>query len=305
MTTHRSWNNLRKSQNMTIMNSPTGNSVSTIAPAAGGLPKLTLVAPDGARAEIYLYGAHVVSWVPTGGPERLFLSRMSAFRAGVPIRGGVPLVFPQFGTTGPLPLHGLVRLMAWELAAAETVGQEAVATFRLSDTEDSRRMWDHAFLTELAVAIGGSKLALVLAVTNTGAEPFDFTAAFHTYLAVADISATTVEGLAGLRYRDAAAGGVEAHEDSPQVGFSGEVNRIYFDAPSEARVVEKGRITVVQKAGFADAVVWNPGAAKCATMTDLEPEDYHRFVCVEASAVAAPIQLAPGERWQGMQTLIA
>jgi glucose-6-phosphate 1-epimerase len=61
----------------------------------------------------------------------------------------------------------------------------------------------------------------------------------------------------------------------------------------------------VQKAGFADAVVWNPGAEKCVTMADLEPEDYQRFVCVEAAAVRAPIQLAPGERWQGTQTLKA
>ena len=83
------------------------------------------------------------------------------------------------------------------------------------------------------------------------------------------------------------------------------MNRIYFDAPAEARLVEAGRRIVVQKAGFADAVVWNPGAEKCATMADLEPEDYRRFVCVEAAIVGAPIQLAPGERWQGTQTLMA
>jgi glucose-6-phosphate 1-epimerase len=277
--------------------------VSVIAPAAGGLPKLSLVAPDGAGAEVYLYGAHVVSWVPAGGPERLFLSRTSAFRGGAPIRGGIPVVFPQFGATGPLPLHGLVRLMSWDLGAAEAVGQGAVATFRLSDTAESRSQWDHPFLAELTVAIGGDKLSVTLAVTNTGAGPFEFTTSFHTYLAVADITATMVTGLAGLRYRDAAAGGVEVHEELPQVGFSGEVNRIYFDAPSEARLVEKGRITVVQKTSFADAVVWNPGAAKCATIADLETEDYRRFVCVEAAAVGAPIRLAPGERWQGTQTI--
>src|SRR5512139_2122415 len=111
------------------MNPPTVDLVYAIAEAAGGLPKLSLVAPDGAQAEIYLYGAHVVSWIPAGGQERLFLSRASAFRVGAPIRGGVPIVFPQFGTTGPLPLHGLVRLMTWELAAAEAVGQGAIATF--------------------------------------------------------------------------------------------------------------------------------------------------------------------------------
>jgi len=284
------------------MNPAAKNPVSTIAPAAGGLPKLTLMAPDGARAEVYLYGAHVASWIPAGGQERLFLSRRSAFRAGAPIRGGVPVVFPQFGTLGPLPLHGLVRLMAWELVAAEAVGQGTVATFRLSDTAESRRQWDHPFLAELAVAIGGSKLSVMLTIANTGAGPFDFTAALHTYLAVVDISATTVTGLTGLEYRNAAAGGALVHEDSPQVDFPGEVNRIYFDAPAEARVVEKDRITIVQKAGFADTVVWNPGAAKIA-MSDLEPEDYYRFVCVEAAAVGAPIRLAPGERWQGTQAL--
>lgn len=287
------------------MNPPTTDPVSAIAPGAGDLPRLTLVAPDGARAEVYLDGAQVVSWVPAGGQERLFLSRRSAFRAGAPIRGGVPVVFPQFGTTGPLPLHGLVRLMPWEFAGAEVAGEGARATFRLSDTGDSRRLWDHAFLAELAVATGGSELSMTLAVTNTGAEPFEFTAAFHTYLAVADITTTLVAGLAGLRYRDAAAGGVEAHQVSAQIDFPGEVNRIYFNAPAEARVVEAGRTTVVQKAGFADAVVWNPAAAKCATMADLEPEDYRQFVCVEAATVGAPIQLAPGGRWQGTQTLVA
>src|SRR5512139_1508054 len=117
----------------TYMNAQTMDPVFAIAEAAGGLPKLTLVAPDGARAEVYLYGAHVVSWVSASGQERLFLSRASAFRAGAPIRGGVPIVFPQFGMTGPLPLHGLARLMAWEIVAAKAVGQGAVATFHLSD----------------------------------------------------------------------------------------------------------------------------------------------------------------------------
>ena len=287
------------------MNPSVTDSLVAITPGAGDLPLLTLTAPDGARAKVYLYGAHVVSWVPAGGPERLFLSRTSAFRVGTPIRGGIPVVFPQFGALGPLPLHGLVRLMPWEFTGAEVAGEGARATLRLSDTGDSRRQWDHAFAAELAVAIGGQELSVTLAVTNTGAAPFNFTAAFHTYLAIADITATAVEGLAGLRYRDAALGGIESYQEAPRVDFPGEVNRIYFDAPAEARLIEAGREGIVRKTGFADAVVWNPGAAKSATMADLEPEDYRRFVCVEAAAVGAPIRLASWEHWQGSQTLRA
>lgn len=287
------------------MNPPNPDSVSVIAPGAGDLPRLTLVAPDGARAEIYLHGAHVTSWIPAGGQERLFLSRKSQFCPGAPIRGGIPVVFPQFGMSGPLPLHGLVRLMPWKFAGADMTGAGASATFRLRDTEDSRRQWAGAFLAELNVSMGGNQLAVTLAITNTGAEPFAFTSALHTYLAVTDLAATAVEGLAGVRYRDAAAGGTEADQVSPRVDFAGEVNRIYFNAPPELRLVEPGRTTLIRSAGFPDAVVWNPAAVKCATMPDLEPDDYQRFVCVEAGAIGTPVNLAPGERWQGTQTLVA
>jgi glucose-6-phosphate 1-epimerase len=222
------------------MNKTTENPLSAIISSVGGLPKLMLVAPDGARAEVYLYGAHVVSWIPAGDQERLFLSRTSAFRVGAPIRGGVPVVFPQFGMMGPLPLHGLVRLMPWEVIGTKAVGEGARVTFRVSDTEDSRRQWDHAFEAELVVGIGGIELSVTLTVTNTGAAPFDFTDCFHTYLAIADITTTAVVGLAGLRYRDAALGGIEADERAARADFPGEVNRIYFDAPAEARLVEAG-----------------------------------------------------------------
>ena len=155
------------------------------------------------------------------------------------------------------------------------------------------------------VSLGGRDLAITLAITNTDDEPFTFTAALHTYLAVADLTEARVEGLAGLRYRDHTAGGTEAQQVSAQVDFSREVDRLYLNAPAELRLVEAARTTVIRSAGFPDAVVWNPGAEKCAAMADLEPGDYRRYVCVEAAAVGAPVVLAPGERWQGTQTLVA
>ena len=275
----------------------------TIVPGCGDLPMLQLVAPDGARAAVYLHGAHITSWIPAGGGERLFMSRKSQFRPDAPIRGGVPVVFPQFGASGPLPLHGLARLMPWELVGAQVSGDRVAGTFRLCDTDESRCLWPYAFLAELTLSIGGNQMEVMLAVTNTGAEPFTFTTSFHTYLSVPDVAAVTVEGLAGLRFRDAAAGGVEKQEEFAQVNFTCEVNRIYFDAPAEARLVEPNRTTLIRKTGFTDTVVWNPAVEKCATMADLEPDDYRRFVCVEAATVGVPVHLAPGELWQGKQSL--
>lgn len=276
-----------------------------VTSGAGNLPRLTLVAPDGARAEIYQYGAQVVSWIPAGGQDRLFLSRASQFRSGAPIRGGIPVAFPQFGAFGPLPLHGLVRLMLWEFVGADTVRDQASAVFRLHDTETSRELWPHPFQAELTASIGGNRLQTTLALTNPGAEPFSFTAALHTYLRVSEISRTAIKGLTGLTYRDSAAGGIQKRETAPQVDFTGEVNRTYFAAPADTLLVTPESTTIIRKSGFTDTVVWNPAAEKCAAMPDLEPDDYRRFVCVEAVTVAEPVQLAPGKRWQGSQTLLA
>lgn len=279
--------------------------VFALALGRGDLPRLTLTAPDGAQAEIYLYGAQVTSWVPADGRERLFLSEASRFCIGAPISGGIPIAFPQFGIFGPLPLHGLARLMRWELVGVDVTGGQASVTFRLRDTADSRQLWAYAFLAELTVLISGNQLAVTLTVTNTDAQPFTFTAGLHTYLAVADLADTRLEGLIGRRYRDAAAGWTDHDQIAPHVDFTGEMNRIYFDAPAETRLIERGQITRIQAAGFADAVVWNPAADKCAAMPDLKLDDYQRFVCVEAVTVGTPVNLESGERWQGAQRLVA
>src|SRR5258705_11634652 len=82
----------------------------------GGLPLVKLRAADGATADVYLHGAHVTSWRPTpGDEERLFLSARSEFRPGTAIRGGIPVIFPQFAAEGPLVRHGFARTSEWRL----------------------------------------------------------------------------------------------------------------------------------------------------------------------------------------------
>ena len=264
------------------------------------MPKVVLTAPDGAHAQVYLHGAHVTSWVPMGGEERLFLSRKAEFRPGAAIRGGVPVIFPQFAREGPLPAHGFARVTTWEFAGVEA----STARLQLRDLETTRRIWPHAFLTELAVTIGGRQLMLGMSVTNMGDGPFSFTCALHTYLRVSDIHGVVVEGLGGIRYRDQAAGRVERVQTEPELRFSGPVDRVYFEAPSALVVRDAERITHVTSSGFPDVVVWNPWVERGAALSDLEPEGYRRMVCIEAAVIGTPITLAPNERWQGSQTLL-
>jgi glucose-6-phosphate 1-epimerase len=286
----------------------TDNSQSTgiVRSGPGGLDFVTLVAADGARAVVCLHGAHVTSWVPAGEDgDRLFLSSRSEFRQGTAIRGGVPISFPQFATQGPLPKHGFARLATWELASVEQDGAAAVALFRLADTEATRAIWPHPFLAELAVRVAGAAISIEFAVTNTGEQPFSFTAALHTYLRVADVREAAVVGLQGTRYRDKTEGETEPEDRERELRVDGEVDRVYLNAPRAVEVREPGRTVEVEATGFADVVVWNPGAEVAAKLADMEPEGHLRMLCVEAAAAGSPVHVAPGARWLGSQTLTA
>ncbi len=271
---------------------------SPLIPGANGLPKVILANSDGSHAEVYVHGAHVTSWRPAGDEERLYLSAASEFRDGAAIRGGVPVVFPQFSNRGPLPKHGFARNQAWELIS---VGNGS-ARFQLRDSEATRAIWPNAFLAEFAVAVCERQLSMELAITNRGEQPFDFTAALHTYLCVDDIAATQVENLGGLKYFDSVLK-QEKVQIQDVLTVSGEIDRVYFDATRV--VVRDGRRSLeVQNVGFPDGVIWNPGAELAVKLADLEPDGYRRFVCAEAAIFRAPIVLEPYQTWRGGQTLM-
>ncbi len=266
----------------------------------GNLPKLVVESPDGARAEIHLHGAHVSSWTPAGGREQLYLSPRSEFGAGLAIRGGVPVVFPQFSSEGPLPKHGFARTSRWEVVSVAP-GQ---ARLRLRDGEATRALWPSPFQLELALAVGGDRLFLELAVTNPDPAPFRFQAALHTYLAVDDLDALAVTGLRGVRFMERAGGrGTLGVQSDREIRFREELDRTYYGAPPQIAVREPGRVVRIRSAGFPDTVVWNPGAELAARIPDLGPGEHRRMVCIEAAAVAEPIELAAGASWRGSQLL--
>jgi len=263
-------------------------------------PKIVLTTTGGARAEVYVHGAHVTSWIPAHGVERLFLSEKSAFQTGAAIRGGVPVVFPQFSQLGPLPKHGLVRTQSWEIMRVDP----GAAMLRIGDSDFTRGLWPHAFEAQLSVRLEDARLSIELAVTNTDDKPFMFTCALHTYLRVQDIRRIQIERLAGRHYRDAVRNNQDFLEEDTALRFAGEVDRVYHQASDSVIVREPDRSLTVQQQGFVDTVVWSPGAEKGAALTDLDAEGYRRFVCVEAAMADTSVNLEPQAAWRGSQTLV-
>jgi D-hexose-6-phosphate mutarotase len=119
-------------------------------PTPGG--RVLLTHPKGPTVEVTLFGAHIVSWkTPAAGAgappvERLWMSTISALDGSAPIRGGVPIAWPQFADLGPMPLHGFARERQWQLVSSASVGADGDemvrAEFELtSDEQTAKGTW--------------------------------------------------------------------------------------------------------------------------------------------------------------------
>ena len=270
-----------------------------------GQPALRLHGPQGSEATVSLFGAQVLSWRTPDGRERLYLSEQAHFDGASAIRGGVPVCFPQFGTRGSLPRHGLVRTRAWSVASERSGDDYALLTLACNDDADSRALWPHAFGLELTVMLEADRLDLELCVTNPGERSFDFTAALHTYLRVVQVEDVAVEGLYGHHYRDALADDVVQRDSGTELCLEGATDRIYRQI-RRPQLLRAGNLSLgLQQQGFPDTVLWNPWATGCAATPDLPADDWRHFLCIEAAAADTVQTLAAGEEWYGRQTLLA
>jgi len=278
-------------------------------PAAGdsielfhGLPSLALSLPNGDRLRVLLHGAHVVSWV-AGGRECLYLSPRSALDGQSAIRGGVPICFPQFNQRGQLPKHGFVRNLPWLVDVPPVVTPDAARMrLRLSACAATRQFWPRAFELTLALELRPACLQLTLEVHNRDVTPLNFTGALHTYLAVDDITAVQLAGLEGQPEWDAL---TDRHgRATGPLRFHGGFDRVYGAAP-QALVLREGPrcLRIEQSPGWAQTVVWNPGAELAATLPDLPADGYAHMLCVEAAQVMEAIAVPAGGTWQGWQRL--
>ncbi|MFO6420000.1 D-hexose-6-phosphate mutarotase [Hylemonella sp. W303a] len=263
-----------------------------------GLPSLLLQLPSGDSLRVLRHGAHVVSWV-AGGQERLYLSPKSVLDGQAAIRGGVPVCFPQFNMRGPLPKHGFVRNLPWEVdGAARMLGDGLSLTLQLRDGAATRAYWPQAFEARFTLLLRPGELQLTLDLRNTDTQPLSFSGALHTYFAVNDIAQTRLEGLGGQAEWDSVR---DVHgQGAEPLRFTEEFDRVYQAAAQPLTLQDSAaRLTIAQSASWGHTVVWNPGAGK--VIPDLTDDAYRHFLCVEAAQVLTPVTVPPGGTWQGWQ----
>jgi glucose-6-phosphate 1-epimerase len=268
--------------------------------------------PQGDRALVSLFGAQVLSWQPAGFQEQLYLSPHSVMDGSAPIRGGVPVCFPQFNQRvldrHALPKHGFARAAVWAPQPLVLTDTSAAAGFELASNAQTLALWPHEFAATVTVRLEPGRMQTRFSVRNTGPGAWRFALALHSYLAVNDITQTSLQGLDGCQYWDAVKHLHETDVRSGQaagaVRFAGEMDRIYSGVSNPMELVNaSATLRITQSASLPDTVVWNPGKTLCANLNDMPTDGWKHMVCVEAARIHDPQVLTSGQSWSGWQQL--
>lgn len=255
----------------------------------------------GVRITARARGAHLMRWV-TEGVDRLWMSPASDPGQPDALRGGVPVLFPQFGTFGDLPKHGFARTARWRPMPVAAEAGRATLAFELADSAETRGQWPFSFHARLVVSASARDLLMGLTVSNRSPDVARFTGGLHTYLAVRDPQAS-ITGLAGTHAWD----GVSTSAPTFSEPIGGPLRALaaqdrVISGATEPVVLhdrELGQLEVTAR-GFTNRVVWNPGPGH--DLPDVPPGDEAHFVCIEPTTVV-PVVLPPGGVWEVSQQL--
>lgn len=269
-------------------------------PGKGGLLKTTLMHDNGAQAEVYQYGAHLTSWISASGKPWVFTSNCAQFSQGTSIRGGVPVIFPQFNEFGSGPRHGFARNLLW--SPHQHSGNEVILKL---ENNSQTQAWPHAFEAFMSYKLEDHSLHMTLNVINTSKNAFEFTCALHTYFQINGLDNTSISGIKGNNYWDNNGEDFDqrARFEQETLAFSDAIDRVYFKCQDPLELTTGEDRLKIDKSGFEDVVVWNPGQSAAAAMSDLGDDEYQAMLCIEAAQIDNPISLSPGNQWLGSQIL--
>jgi glucose-6-phosphate 1-epimerase len=273
--------------------------IAEVVEGNGGLPKVRITTRE-VMGEIYLHGAHITSWKPSGAEEVLFLSSQSRWDHGHAIRGGIPICFPWFGGKSDdptAPAHGFVRTEEWRLESMSQAGRAVTVSMFTESDEATKKWWPADFRLVYRVTFG-PELGLELQMTNTGKTRLRFEEALHAYHRVGNIQEARLRGLHGVQYLDKTDSNRKKMQQG-EIAITSETDRIYLDTTGAVELDDPGmhRATHVLKENSRTTVVWNPWIQKAQALSDLGDDEWTQMICIESSNVSSfAVDLAPGQQ---------
>ena len=225
--------------------------------------------------------------------EMLYLSPLVSFYPDNPIRGGIPLMFPQFGDSGPLRKHGFVRDLQWTLVAENDDAMAKNISYVLDIKATDFPEWPFDASLQMDASTGLDSFSIALTVINTGHQGFSFTGGFHPYFTISSRKDVQANGLEALPFRDSFPG-----ENAYVLNGDGLVEQQYM-GDADVQFYNGFDWLKLTASGFDSWMIWNPGREGASKISDLPDEDWDKFICIEPIVLAQPICLNPGQKFNG------
>lgn len=244
------------------------------------------------RATVFLQGAHLTHFAPKDEPDWLWCSDTARMEPGRAIRGGVPVCWPWFGDPARNApevrkrihidkAHGFARTSLWKLEDVRESAHDVEISLSLDANEDFHEVWSgHALaLITFSFSVRGCQVALT--TTNMSSQPLAFSQALHSYFPTPDVGRSRVLGLGDSHYIDTLRDWEYCWQEGA-VYFEGETDRIYESGAPMTIVTPSGK-RKLSSVGSDSTVVWNPGPAKAATLSDFRDDVWKNMLCVETA----------------------
>lgn len=242
-------------------------------------------------AKISKFGGQLLSFIPQGQNDILWLSDSAILNGSKPIRGGAPLCWPWFGpAAGEFegePQHGYIRNLLWEIK--EYQSNEQSVEINLSPII-SNELTEKLGLAVNVVYRFDTSVSIEINTSNVSDKTKTVGCAIHSYFNVEDITQTSLPELSGCSYSDKVLGKEQVQTGA--VTVNAETDRVYHYEQAKLSISTPSRAIKIEHQGHDSVIVWNPWQQTAANMADFDNNGYLSMLCVEAG-ITKGVSLAP------------
>lgn len=263
-------------------------------------------------AKISQFGGQLISYIPKGKNEIIWLSNKAKLDGTKPIRGGAPICWPWFGPATDEkkeePQHGYVRNLNWNITHID-VNQQSMEIILSPQIPNELKHkipltveLKFTFSFEMNVPVDSSNVCTIeLTTVNSTDIPQELSQAIHTYFAIKSISDFRITGLNDVNYIDKLDNQIVKNQQG-DILITEHTDRIYITDLASVDLKSTNMDLKISGKGHDSIVIWNPWVDNAKAMSDFEDEGYKHMICVEM-ANTQNLTLHPGKSHSLVQSI--
>lgn len=223
--------------------------------------------------EVSDFGANILNCV-IKGEKMFFLSKHAKLDNTIPIRGGIPLVFPNFGfSNNNLPKHGYLRNNKWNFVRSWSNEIEAGITFEFTKIFDN---FNYEYNLKYEIILNENSLKNNLSIHNNSKYPFTFDMLYHNYFKI-NLQDFKCNSFSNKKFYNQL--NDKNEYDYNLLKIDNEIDRIYDNINEVIFYSNSNEIKLESNSNFM--VLWNPWIQKSKLLKDFGDEEFKNMVCFE------------------------